>query len=114
MGPEQVIQWFTNLPVIFQLTLVGLALAGVQQARQGYIGRVTIAGMAILILQQAYPVWDTLPQIWKYYTFGAVGFGGIGAVSYLSKTSLPTEYYKIALLLYGAVPVGIILWFGFP
>jgi len=70
--------------------------------------------MAILIIQQAYPVWGTLPQIWKLYTFGAVAWGGIGAVTYLSDTSLPTEYYKIAFLLYGAVPVGIILWFGFP
>lgn len=114
MGPEQAVQWFANLPVVFQLTLAGLALAGVQQARQGYIGRVAIAGMAILIVQQAYPMWGTLPQVWRYYTLGAIGWGGVGAVSYLSKTSLPTEYYKIALILYGAVPVGIILTFGFP
>lgn len=114
MGPEQLIDRFTELPFVFQLTLAGLALTAVQQARQGYMGRVAIAGAAILIVQQAYPIWNTLPSIWQYYTISAVVWGGTGAISYLTRTSLPTEYYKIALLLYGAIPAAIILTFGFP
>jgi hypothetical protein len=108
------IQWFLDLSVIFQLTLLGLLLAAIQQARQQYIGRIAIAGMAILIVQQAYPVWETLAPLWRYYTLVALVWGGIGTVTYLSKTSLPTEYYKTAYVIYGALPVGLVLLFGFP
>lgn len=113
MNPEQLVQWILGLSPVFQLTIVGLTLAGIQQLKQGYIGRIAIAGMAILILQQTYPVWDTLAPVWRYYAIGGVVWGGIGVVTYLTDTSLPTEYYKIAFVVYGAIPVGIILLFGF-
>lgn len=108
------IDWFIDLSFVFQLALLGLGLAAVQQFRQGYIGRVAIAGAAILVIQQAYPRWHSLSEIWQVYTGLAGVFGVIAGVSYLSKTSLSTEFYKIALLLYGAVPVILVLLLGFP
>lgn len=111
---ELSVSWFRELPFIFQLTLLGLLLAAVQQFRQGYIGRVAIAGSAILIVQYAYPRWPALPEIWQLYTIIAAVFGIIAGVSYLDKQRLPTEFYKASLLLYGAAPTALILLFGFP
>ncbi|MFA9518186.1 hypothetical protein ACERIT_13385 [Halopenitus sp. H-Gu1] len=114
MSPEQVIQWFTNLSLIFQLTLVGLVMVAVQQVRQKHIGRVGTVGIGIIVIQQAYPTWETLPQIWQIYVAGAGVCGLIAGVSYLTKASLPSEFYKFVFYVYGAFTVGIILIFGFP
>jgi hypothetical protein len=52
--------------------------------------------------------------MWRLYTMVAVIFALIAAVSYLTKTSLTTGFYKIALLLYGAGPLIMVFLYGFP
>jgi len=114
MIPSDLIGEFMELSVPLQLTIVALALAGVQQVRQGHIGRVGIVSAGVLVLGTAYPIWADLPEIWRMYAMIAVPFTGLAGVSYLTKTSLPSEFYKLALLLYGAAPVILALVYGFP
>lgn len=108
------VQEFLALPVPIQITIAALGLAAVQQYRQGHIGRVGIASAGALVIGTAYPIWGQLSEIWRIYAMVAVPFASIAGVSYLTGTSLPTEFYKIALLLYGAVPVILALVYGFP
>lgn len=108
------IEPFLELSVPMQATIAALGLAAVQQLRQGYIGRVGIASAGAIIFGSAYPIWNTLSEIWRLYTALAAAFAFIAGLSYLSKTSLSTEFYKTALLLYGGVPVILVLVYGFP
>lgn len=114
MALEQPIAWFLEQSFGVKLLIVGLALAGLQQSRQGHIGRVGIACAAIIVIQQAYPIWGQLSGAWRLYAMLAGIFGSIAAVSYISKTSLTTEFYQAALLLFGGGTVIMVLWFGFP
>lgn len=108
------VQAFLDLSVPMQATIIVLGLAAIQQLRQGHMGRVAIASAAAIVIGVAYPTWGTLPKIWRIYTFGAVLFGGVAGLSYLTKTSLSTEFYKVALLLYGALPLILVILCGFP
>ncbi|NHN46394.1 hypothetical protein G9464_02100 [Halostella sp. JP-L12] len=114
MSVKNLIQEFMELPVSLQLTIGALGLAAVQQSRQGHIGRVGIASAGAIVIGAAYPIWGQLPEMWRMYSIVAVPFTAIAALSYLSRTSLPTEFYKLALLLYGAIPVILALVYGFP
>lgn len=108
------IEQFLALPVPLQVSIAALGLVAVQQFNKGHIGRVGIVSAAAIVIGAAYPIWGELSQIWKIYTAVAALFALIAAPSYLTKTSLPTEFYKIALLLYGAVPIILVLVLGFP
>lgn len=108
------IQEFLDLPLPMQATVIVLGLAAVQQFRQEHMGRVAIASAAAIVIGVAYPAWGSFSEIWQLYALVAVGFGGIAGISYLTKTSLPTEFYKIALLLYGGLPLILVILYGFP
>lgn len=114
MPIEYLISRVLALPPVIQLTFVGLLLVAIQQIRQGHIGRVGIASAGILILQQAYPIWGELSVPWKLYTLLAVVFGMVAAVSYLTKTSLSSGFYKAALALFGGGTIIMVLFVGFP
>jgi hypothetical protein len=108
------IQEFLRLSVPLQATIALCGLVAVQQLRQGHIGRVGIASAGVLIFSTAYPIWSRLAEMWRLYTMVAVAFAVIAGLSYLSKTSLSTGFYKIALLLYGGSPIVMVLLYGFP
>lgn len=111
---ENPIDWFLSLPVVLQLTILGLGLAALQQFRQGHIGRIGIAAAGILIIQQAYPVWNQLSSEWRLYSTVAGLFAIVAGFSYITKTSLPSEFYRAAFLLFGGGTIVMILWVGFP
>jgi hypothetical protein len=108
------VQEFLQLPVPLQATIALLGLIAIQQLRQGHIGRVGIASAGVLIFGTAYPIWNQLATMWRLYTAIAVVFAVIAGLSYLTKTSLSTGFYKIALLLYGGGPIIMIFLYGFP
>ena len=114
MPIQDPIHQFMQLSVPLQASIALLGLILVQQARQGHIGRVGIASAGVLIFGTAYPIWNQLAEMWRLYTAIAVLFAIIAAISYLTKTSLSTEFYKIALLLYGAGPIIMVFLYGFP
>lgn len=107
-------QEFFRLSVPLQATIAALGLAAVQQLRQGHIGRVGIVSAGAVVVGTAYPIWSQLTEIWRVYALVAVPFAFVAGISYLTKTSLPTEFYKIALLLYGGIPVILVLVYGLP
>ena len=108
------IQEFMQLSIPLQATMALLVLIGIQQFRQGHIGRVGIASAGVLVFDTAYPIWNQLGEMWRIYTAMAVLFGVVAGFSYLTKVSLSTEFYKIALLLYGAGPLIMVFLYGFP
>lgn len=108
------VQEFLQLSIPLQASIALLVLVGIQQLRQGHIGRVGIASAGVLVFTTAYPIWNQLAGLWRIYTGVAVVFGVIAGFSYLTKTSVSTEFYKIALLLYGAGPLIMVFLYGFP
>lgn len=114
MTSTELIRSLFELPVPIQLTIAALGVAAVQQLRQGHIGRVGIVSAGAIVIGAAYPIWSQLTGIWRIYPIVAVPVTVIAGISYLTKTSLPTEFYKLAILLYGAAPVILVLVYGFP
>jgi len=114
MSIQDPVQAFLELSVPLQASIALLVLVGIQQLRQGHIGRVGIASAGVLVFGTAYPVWNQLAGMWRLYTAVAVIFAVIAAVSYLTKMSLTTGFYKVALLLYGAGPLIMVFLYGFP
>ena len=114
MPIQDPIHQFMQLSVPLQASIALLGLILVQQVRQGHIGRVGIASAGVLVFGTAYPIWSQLAEVWRLYTAIAVLFAIIAAISYLTKTSISTEFYKIALLLYGAGPIIMVFFYGFP
>lgn len=108
------IESFLNLSVPIQVTIALFGLVAVQQLRQGHIGRVGIASAGVAVFVVAYPRWEMLPEIWRLYTVIGGVFAIIAGVSYLTKTSLPTEFYKTALLLFGGATVILVFLYGIP
>ena len=87
------------------LALIILFVAGIAEFRQGYIGRVAIAGNAFLLWQIFFPYWTLLPQWFQgYLDLGSIA-GTIAIVSYLARESLPTEFYELSYLLYGSLSI---------
>lgn len=114
MVDVSIINAFLELPVSIQLTIGALALVALQQFRKGHIGRVGIVSAGALVIGTAYPIWSQLEGFWRIYVIAAVPFTFLAGVSYITKFSLPTGFYKLALLLYGAVPLILVLVIGFP
>lgn len=114
MQPINPVDQFLQLSVPLQASVVLLGLVAIQQLRQGHIGRVGIASAGVLIFGTAYPVWSQLAQVWRAYTAIAVLFAIIAAISYLTKTSLTTEFYRVALILFGAAPIILVFLYGMP
>ncbi|ELZ79430.1 hypothetical protein C455_07597 [Haloferax larsenii JCM 13917] len=114
MQIQQILQEFLQLSVPLQATILLLGLIAVQQLRQGHIGRVGIASAGVLVFGTAYPIWNQLGGVWRIYTGASVVFAVVAGASYLTKTSLSSEFYKIALLLYGGGPIIMVFLFGFP
>lgn len=101
-----------SIPMLALVLL--LVLTAIHQINKGHIGRVGIASAGVLVFTSAYPVWGSLQEVWRLYTILAGGFAIIAASSYMTKTSLPSEFYKIALVLYGGIPILLAWQFGFP
>ena len=94
-----------NLILIF-----GLIFAVFVQIRQGHIGRPGIVANSFIVIEMFAPHWDRLPEAAQIYLYGALVFGVIAAISYASKESLPTEFYKMAFILYSSLSILMILW----
>lgn len=60
MPITSLLQQFLELSLPLQATIALLGLIGVQQLRQGHIGRVGIASAGVLVFGTAYPIWSEL------------------------------------------------------
>lgn len=114
MALQNPVIWFMNKSFALKLTIGLLGLVAIQQLRQGHIGRVGIAGAGVLIIQQAHPVWNQLSGPWRIYALFAGIFAIVASLSYLTKTSLPSEFYKAALLLFVGGSILLVFWVSFP
>ncbi len=96
------------------IALVLLFVAGIAESRQGYIGRIAIAGNAFLLWQIFFPYWTQLPQWFQgYLDIGSIA-GAIATVSYLARESLPSEFYEFSYILYGSFSIlaALVLSYG--
>lgn len=114
MADISIIDQFLELPVPLQITIGVLILVALQQIRQKHIGRVGIVSAGAFVIATAYPIWSQLEGIWRLYVIVAVPFTFLAGISYITKFSLPTGFYRLALLLYGAIPMILVVVFGFP
>lgn len=105
---------FLGFEITLQAVVILLILMAIQQIRQGHIGRVGIASAGVLVFVTAYPIWTELHAVWRGYTAVAVLFALIAGASYLTKTSLKTEFYRIAIVLYGGIPLILVFLYGLP
>jgi len=114
MNPLGLAEPLFSLSPVVQLGILGFVAIAIQQIRQGHIGRVGIFGAAIVVAQSAYPIWESL-SIWvRSYTALAGIFGSIAILSYLTGTSLPSGFYRIALVLFGGGSLILVVVFVFP
>jgi len=95
--------------IVSLLVILGLVLFGIVEFRKGHIGRISIAGNAFLLWQIFFSSWNVLPSWFQWYLNLGTIFAVIAVPSYLFKnsfkTSLPTEFYKIAFVLYGSFSI---------
>ncbi|MBI2654399.1 hypothetical protein HYX02_06355 [Candidatus Woesearchaeota archaeon] len=96
------------------IAMIGLVVAGIVEFRQSYIGRVGIFLNSLLLWQIFYHYFNNLPNWFQIYLNIGTIIGIIALVAYLSKESLPVEFYQISFLAYGSFSILIIaaLWFG--
>ena len=87
------------------IALALLFVAGIAESRQGYIGRIAIAGNAFLLWQIFFTYWNQLPQWFQGYLDAGSIAGTIAVVSYLARESLPSEFYELSYLLYGSLSI---------
>ena len=114
MNPLELAETLFGLSPVVQLGILGFVGIAVQQIRQGHIGRVGIFGAAIVVAQYAYPAWESLSVWVRGYTALAGIFGSVSILSYLTGTSLPSGFYRIALVLFGGGSLIFIVVFVFP
>ncbi|GEM_PF-2795099 len=94
------------------LSIIGiclLILLGRKEHARRHVGRLGIVGNSLFLWQVFYNAWASLPNWMAWYLNLGTIFGGIALLTYLSRDSLPTEYYNVALWLYGSFSVLIVL-----
>lgn len=105
--PEAAI--FTKEGAALGLVVAALVIGAIVEIRQGHIGRPMIAVNALLLWQLFYGTWGDLPTWLQAYLNGGTILGGLALISYATKVSLPTEFYKLAFLAYGSISVGVVV-----
>ena len=109
--------WMMGLLVFFPsiVSIAGiiiLALLGWQEYAQGHIGRLGIAANAFFLWQIFFTKWLLLPELFQWYLNLGTLFGIVGVGSYILRESLPTIFYRVALILYGSVSILLIIVLG--
>jgi|SRR5664280_2138322 hypothetical protein len=99
--------WFSIIAMII------LLVAGFAEYRQGYIGRVAIFGNAMLLWQVFFASWDKLPDFFQWYLNIGTAVAVIAIVSYVTRQSLPSEFYTICYVAYGSISVLLAIFFAF-
>src|SRR5437867_8604492 len=91
-------------PIPF-IGLIIVLISAIGEMRRGYMGRIGIATNAFLLWQIFFNYWNSLPELYQWY----LNFGTVAAViaifTYLTKISLPTEFYELSLIFYGSLSV---------
>jgi len=95
------------------IAMIILFVAGIAEYRQGHIGRVAIAGNAFLLWQIFFGVWEKLPDYFQWYLNLGTVVAVIAIASYITRESLPTEFYQFCYLAYGSFSVLITIIFAF-
>lgn len=96
------------------LLMIGIAVVGIKEFSQGFIGRIGIVVNSLLLWQIFFPLWNNLSSLIQLYlNIGSV-VAIIALLSYLSRFigfyfSLPTQFYNFALVLYGSVSILIVI-----
>ena len=89
-----------------------MALLGLQEYAQGHIGRLGLAANAFFLWQIFFTKWLLLPELFQWYLNLGTIFAIVGVGSYLLRESLPTIFYRIALVLYGSISIIVIIILG--
>jgi hypothetical protein len=95
------------------IVMVVLLVAGIAEYRQGHIGRIAIAGNAFLLWQIFFGVWEKLPNFFQWYLNLGTVVAVIAIISYVTRESLPTEFYQFCYFAYGSFSVLLTIIFAF-
>jgi hypothetical protein len=96
-------------PLIATGALILLLLYGYIEIRKHHIGRISMVANVFLLWQVFYNNFALLPGFLQWYLNVGSILAVIGLLTYLSRSSLPSGFYKITFLLYGSLPVLIII-----
>jgi len=94
------------------LSLIIILLSCLKELRQGYIGRIGIAANAFLLWQIFFNAWDRLPTFFQWYLNIGTVVGIIAIISYISKESLPSEFYDFCYIFYGSLSILLTIIFA--
>jgi hypothetical protein len=100
------VEWVSNNLDIVALLIVGLVV------EVHYVSRISNFTNSIalyLFFSRKEITSNLLRSLISAYVFIGLIMGIIGIVSYISKESLPSEYYAINLILYNSVTVGVVM-----
>ena len=96
-------------PLISLGAMVLLMILGYAEVRRTYIGRVAMVANVLLLWQVFYSKFPQLPGYLQWYlNIGSI-LAGIGLLTYLSRSSLPSEFYRVTFLLYGSFSVLLVV-----
>ncbi len=96
-------------PLISFGAMILLLIFGYAESKKNYVGRVAMVANVFLLWQVFYSKFPQLPGYLQWYLDIGSVLAGIGLVTYLSRSSLPSKFYTITYLLYGSLSVFIVI-----
>lgn len=95
------------------LLLLVIFAAIKQEIKKGFTGRVSLMANTASIFTVAGPIWANLPWYLQLWALFGIPIGIIAFLTYMTDTSLPSEFYFITWLVYNSVfAFGFIVLFG--
>lgn len=96
-------------PLVSVGALILLLIYGYIEMRKQYIGRIAMVANVFLLWQIFYNNFQQLPSALQWYlNIGSI-LAIVGLITYLSRSSLPSGFYRIGFLLYGSISVLIVI-----
>ena len=87
------------------IALVLLLIASIAELRKHHIGRVALAANVFLLWQIFYSTFQQLPGVFQWYLDLGSVVAVVGLFTYLTRSSLPSKFYNITMVLYGSLSV---------
>lgn len=91
--------------IISFVAMLFLVIYGIREIRRGHIGRIELAANVFLVWQLFFPVWASLPEYFQLYLNVGSVVAIVALVTYFTRTSIPSGFYKFTLVTYGSIAV---------
>lgn len=96
-------------PLVSVGALILLLIYGYIEMRQQYIGRIAMVANVFLLWQIFYNNFQQLPGALQWYLDIGSVIAIVGLITYLSRSSLPTGFYRIGFLFYGSISILVVI-----